>query len=482
MSGTDFTTTPYLALYKPVAGMDVGNWGLHWNANADVLDATLNEHAHAIDALGVYVPPGGSIQAAHDALPATGGIITLAADTVYTIATQVLLSKPNVRITAPSWNTIVQRAPGYTSGIVLRSTGAGNVIEGFTIDGNSVAATTQFEVNVAGNNSLVRNMQFINSRANGNLVLAGNNSRATGNRIIGPGTDPGSEMGYGIWAINHQTVMIDHNTISGTGIDGIGFDGDGSQIIGNRLFGCHCWAGGPGGQIGSYRPPNGSGTGGVISGNTIGPGGSAPANGIEAVMDNGLVSNNVIEGVGGYGIIVVGNNTTITGNTVHNVGGPLLDGIYVLANVSGCNITGNKIYDDRTTPVMRNGIAIVAGSGDRFTIVSNEIIGFTNQPIADSSTGHAKVIVHNTGHDTVIPVVASAATIALPHNPLVSLTGATTVTAIGTQSHATGRQIVILPTGVVTFTGGAGNIANTLTTVANVPVLAVFNGTNWFLK
>jgi len=160
----------------------------------------------------------------------------------------------------------------------------------------------------------------------------------------------------------------------------------------------------------------------------------------------------------------------------------LLDGIYVLANVSGCNITGNKIYDDRATRIMRNGIAIVAGSGDRFTIVSNEIIGFTNQPIADGSTGHAKVIVHNTGHDTVIPVVASAATIALPHNPLVSLTGATTVTTIGTQSHATGRQIVIIPTGVVTFTGGAGNIANTLTTVANVPVLAVFNGTNWYLK
>ncbi|HEY2621195.1 MAG TPA: hypothetical protein VGI78_27915 [Acetobacteraceae bacterium] len=39
MSGSDYTTTPKLGLYKPVFNADVGNWGAHWNSNADTLDS-----------------------------------------------------------------------------------------------------------------------------------------------------------------------------------------------------------------------------------------------------------------------------------------------------------------------------------------------------------------------------------------------------------------------------------------------------------
>ena len=59
MSGTDYTTTPYLALYKPIAGMDVGNWGLHWNANADVLDSALQAHSDSL-ADGPFLPLAGN--------------------------------------------------------------------------------------------------------------------------------------------------------------------------------------------------------------------------------------------------------------------------------------------------------------------------------------------------------------------------------------------------------------------------------------
>jgi len=51
MSG-DYTITPWYALYKPIAGMDVGTWGLHWNANADVLDATLKAHSDSLATMG----------------------------------------------------------------------------------------------------------------------------------------------------------------------------------------------------------------------------------------------------------------------------------------------------------------------------------------------------------------------------------------------------------------------------------------------
>jgi hypothetical protein len=41
MSGTDYTTTPNLGLYKPVYDQDAEAWGTHLNANADVLDGAL---------------------------------------------------------------------------------------------------------------------------------------------------------------------------------------------------------------------------------------------------------------------------------------------------------------------------------------------------------------------------------------------------------------------------------------------------------
>ena len=41
MSGTNYTKTPNLGLYKPIRNMAVGTWGDLWNSNADVLDAAI---------------------------------------------------------------------------------------------------------------------------------------------------------------------------------------------------------------------------------------------------------------------------------------------------------------------------------------------------------------------------------------------------------------------------------------------------------
>lgn len=53
MSGTDYTLTPNLGLYKPNYDLDAEAWGYHLNANADVLDATLGTTA------GVFLPLAG---------------------------------------------------------------------------------------------------------------------------------------------------------------------------------------------------------------------------------------------------------------------------------------------------------------------------------------------------------------------------------------------------------------------------------------
>ena len=55
MSGSDYTTTPNLGLYKPIANRAVGLWGDLWNTNADAIDAAI----HFASGGGPYLPLAG---------------------------------------------------------------------------------------------------------------------------------------------------------------------------------------------------------------------------------------------------------------------------------------------------------------------------------------------------------------------------------------------------------------------------------------
>jgi hypothetical protein len=56
MSGTDYTLTPNLGLYKPIYDKDDGQWGAHLNGNADVLDSALSTGAG-----GMFLPIAGGV-------------------------------------------------------------------------------------------------------------------------------------------------------------------------------------------------------------------------------------------------------------------------------------------------------------------------------------------------------------------------------------------------------------------------------------
>ena len=471
-------------LYLPLSGVTPMTGPLTLAANA-----TLPMHAVPLQQLNAAlsaVPPGGSIQAAHDALPATGGTIMLSANTTYAITATVNITKPNVHLSAPSWATILRRDPAFSTGSVLLVSGAGCTVEGFTVDGNSVAQDNYFELNVNGDNSLVSRMQIINSHGPGHLALSGNNSRVTGSTITGLGLDIGTNKGYGIWAIGHQTVEIDNNTITGTGVDAIGVDGNGSRVIGNRVFGCHCYVAGPGGQIAVY-PLAGDQSGGngvTIVGNTIGTGGAGGSYGIEVDGPNALVAGNYIDSQQSNGIILTHQGTMVTGNTVRN--SPTSSNIdAILCTIGATNfvITGNQIFDDRVTKVMRAGVWIDNTAADNYAVAGNAITGSSiNVAIVDHGQGKNKTIVGNTGYDTQVPAIASAATLVLPMNPVISLTGNATITAIDlTSGAATGRTITMIPTGTASFVGGAGGIANSIAATPGVPLRAVFDGTSWYI-
>jgi len=100
--------------------------------------------------------------------------------------------------------------------------------------------------------------------------------------------------------------------------------------------------------------------------------------------------------------------------------------------------------------------------------------------VIDGGQGGQKLIRDNLGIDDVIPRLAAAATILLPLNPVIRLTGTARITAL-TGPLWPGRAVTILPDADLVFSPG-GNFANTLTAQAQTPVTAVFDGAFWFLK
>lgn len=80
MSGSDFTRTPNLSLYKPTSGADVNGWGDHLNFNTDTLDAVILTRN---DAGSTYLPLAGGALTGALTLPGDPGAALQAATKQY---------------------------------------------------------------------------------------------------------------------------------------------------------------------------------------------------------------------------------------------------------------------------------------------------------------------------------------------------------------------------------------------------------------
>lgn len=74
MSGSDYTTTPNLGLFKPNFAADYGQWGTHLNANSDTLD-----HALSTGTGGMFLPLSGGTMTGSITL-GTGATLTSTGD------------------------------------------------------------------------------------------------------------------------------------------------------------------------------------------------------------------------------------------------------------------------------------------------------------------------------------------------------------------------------------------------------------------
>jgi hypothetical protein len=416
-------------------------------------------------------------------VPSGGGHIILQANYTYVQSADLTISTPNTIIECPSWNTVIQRGTTLTGGLLVLS-GSGDAIVNCTIDGNGVANTVNSngDLIINGPNGLAVHNQVINSRQIG-INLSGAHTRATGNYVVGLGTS--SLSSYGIWAIGGNTVTIDHNTVTATGIDGIGFNGNGSIVDSNVVYNCHCVTGVGGGQIASYN--NSANFNEVIVNNYVSTGCANVSIGLEINTQNGIVSGNQIYAQKWHGISLdngAGSTTFIANVSINNgqAGGLVgaAAGMNVNPNVTGIHVIGGEYGDTQAVPTQTYGINFQAGTGNYLSVTGADLRGDTVSVLIDGASGTHKFFSQNVGIDDVVGSVTAATTTSMILNPTINLTGNATVTTLNGEEWI-GRQVVMLPSGTVVFVSGA-TIANNFTTAPGVPVVAIYNGTTWSLK
>lgn len=165
MSSSNYVLTPNLGLYKPVSGQDVGQWGTHWNRNADTLDALFPGGAIA------FLPALGVVDGSNAAAGHIGEYISATVSTSTALTSNVNTNLTTISLTAGDWdvygqayfqassgagaddlrvwiNTVSATQPtGYAGGLAIESTSSGGLVNSLVTSPlrlNITAATTVY--------------------------------------------------------------------------------------------------------------------------------------------------------------------------------------------------------------------------------------------------------------------------------------------------------------------------------------------------
>jgi len=416
----------------------------------------------------VYCDQYAILNLCYAALPGGHGKMILPPNTTIDQTTSLAISTSNVTMECPSWNTVIQRDSSLTGAQQLISvTGTNFLIRDCTIDGGSFA-NTGIDLNLDGANDVAEHIQAINS-GNISVSVSGANSILDDSTITGLGST--TIGGYGVWAINHQTVSITNNKISFTKLDGIGFDGFGSQVVGNHVFSAHCYNTGGGGVIATY--PNAVNV--VIANNTIGPGCSYVAHGIELNGFSETVTGNAISHQWSNGISVdTGHGpggVNITANTIMDSSALSSNDDYGInfqsSSVSTINITGNILGDDQTT-ISTACVGTVAVGAQTCTVTSGGTTGLeygSNISIAGAGVAGAALVTYLNSINTLGNTITwNTATSTATTSPA--------VTGVATQQYGihipSGAYNQLNITGNMFFGNVAGPISNGATGVNQI--------------
>lgn len=298
------------------------------------------------------------------ALPADCSVLDLP-EGAYTIGSTWLITRPQLLIRgAGMGKTVLIRDPKF-EGVLVKMAGLRSAITSLTLDGNLAATVISLDrLGVVANAIEVKNFVHIG--------IAVPSSGCSVKNCLVTGVGDAAIPSIGIWhdagrESRDSTIMIDHNTIRGTGINGIYCTGGNITIANNQLTGNYCSVKPSGGQmdIGNAFTTN---TVAVITGNTISDGGGPKAGGIELGGGSFTVTNNIVRnhGLGGIG---AGHNTlrsAIVGNTISDCGRNPTDkndpqcrsAIYVMYGAENVEISGNRCFDDQPNKTQTWGIIL----------------------------------------------------------------------------------------------------------------------------
>lgn len=348
-------------------------------------------------------------------LPANSPVFEIAEGT-YHIASTWTISRDHITVRgAGIGKTILIREPGFT-GHLIAMNGEDSMIIALTIDGNGRGLSDKMgaELLLHKPRQVAQGIEVKNFAHIGIAVFP-SECRVTQCRITGLGDDTNTA---GIWhdagpTSTDSTIMIDHNTVTGSGIYGTGGI---ITITNNQLSGNHCTSRGGGGQmdIGNAFTTN---TVATITGNTILNGGNIKACGIEMGGGTFTVTNNTIRNHGSSGI-GSGHNAikaTITGNTISNSGRNTAEknkpqcrsAIYILYGAGNVEISGNRCFDDQPNKTQTWGIILappptqpdprfVPRSSEHIVVKDNDLRGNLHaEGLLDESMAHDRTVSGN---------------------------------------------------------------------------------------
>ena len=402
MSGTDYTQTPNLGLYKPTYNADGEQWGLLLNANGDVLDTVVGV-ATVVNVLAFGAKGDGATNdtaAIQNTLNTYAGKATvLVPDTGapymcgnlnMPTGTDLLLfgtlkSIPNApihlinliasHVTIRGHGTLDANGAGQApTNLIAAINGSCDylLITGITLQNSNV-----WNLNITQSSHVwVDKVTMLNCVSANEFANGCDDCWLTGCYIDGVSEDEGFSFYGGV--TNSGAIG---NVVTNAGADGINVLCDASQptpcanlTIADNI--CHDNRG-SGIQINRGVGGTGGHTNIIVTGNRMYNDNVWNADGsTELFVDYAttvVISDNLVSGGGtnacSYGIGIGSNTTdvTITGNSVSTIGSATRPGIGIrLDSTNIVNVSGNTLSDFRSTQYMR-GIGGIAGIANAFT-------------------------------------------------------------------------------------------------------------------
>jgi len=321
---------------------------------------------------------------------------------------------------------------------------------------------------------------YSNDATNGNIghVISGNFVENSHNHGIHVGADDQTVVG--------NTVIeagLTSDGVSGIRIRNRVEDNDASRITisGNTV---NCTNSNVAAGIDAFTMGNQV----TITGNTVkNSGGTTADHGIGIRVDNGekaTITGNTVTGSGTIGILC---NTFIrsvlSGNLVTDSNE---DGIELIA-ATQCLISGNMVFNSGVSVGSGTGFALKTDAATDRTFVDGNVLRNTNESsVLSIASGTTQLIFGNnyysdsTTHEA-IATVASASTITLPPQfNIFAITGTTTINAINDSWE--GREVTLLFSTTITINdqNPAIQLAGNFAANASDTLKLVFDGTTWF--